>query len=1135
MKQKLLLVSAALLFGVTVASATVTERTVPEVPESSFSTVVTDGATAQYLYNVELKGFLRGANNWQTRATIYTENGAPFKITALDGGTYVLTDSVFKFKEYRNMFADGNEGIWVDNNSGPNYDKWTITAVEGKKTYYIGNTAYEGTYLGGVAGNVCTKGSDGATDVGIYCNLENPSAEGFEDFKYEWAMVSRADYSKHAESLVLYAAAAPLYTVLVEAANAGVPAESLAPYENIYNNLNSTKEELETAIKAVQAMIDNVLYERWKHATLSDPVEITSLIANTQEIEGSSTNGDVKSWKRTHTGTVTNGTFHVNTWSTEGNSDGTNMTTPFIEDWNAAGTVLSDQVVYHDTVKVAPGAYRITASIRCFNESAGAESMSGISMFANFNKVDLLTQVDEVIPFINWNDKLILWKEDFEVYAVVGNDSALTFGMIIKDADFNWLAAKNFHIYALGASDESVVYAHDKNESSVSELDEETYVTVSLAEGYNEAVNKYLESKTAAEILAAAAKVNNLKPAIDANIAAWKKLLSLRDRAEEVVNNGDVAGQAVADLNQYLENTLRDILGDREILDEEIYKVCETLLQMITEAEKGLVPGSKVKIENYDFASGEQGWTFQKANGGNVAANASAKCAEGWNNSNFDIYQMKEGVPAGVYRLTVQGFYRYKRGNEAWNAYFDEFGDKKDDSPKSTAYVYLNDKKKALMNVFEFKAPVGELYTATGDLAAYTDPLGEYHYPNGMADAGLAFDQGEYRASAIGVVAKDGDPLRIGMKGNTEGDCWAIFTRFELVYLGYDADSIKQELNNELNNLKYGLVGKEIEEAIAKIKADAAAAGSDGMKMFEVLSSLYVLEDSIEISEEIFADLKKANEDLYATLSDENLNARRATIEQAMNLYAQVDEAITNKSFTTQEAKEAAESIKLINKKLGIPANIDEASDENPAELTKIIVNNSFETGDLTGWTYAQGTGDTGSKKNDNATYTIANADGSYVFNTWSGSAIEGGFFVSQEITDLDLPVGIYELKVLVASDANNTQTVSANNGALMTTTVDKGTGIETSVFFSLETVNEPIAIKVASQSWFKADNFQLFYYGANSKHTVGLDAMEETKVVAVEIFDANGMKLNALKKGINVIRTVQSNGTVVVKKVSVK
>lgn len=70
-------------------------------------------------------------------------------------------------------------------------------------------------------------------------------------------------------------------------------------------------------------------------------------------------NDKVELWNQTFDGSDQssdqNGTLQCNTWSTEGQSDGTNFMVPFIEDWVASGKTLSDQTIsgsYTPTQKV---------------------------------------------------------------------------------------------------------------------------------------------------------------------------------------------------------------------------------------------------------------------------------------------------------------------------------------------------------------------------------------------------------------------------------------------------------------------------------------------------------------------------------------------------------------------------------------------------------------------------------------------------------------------------------------------------------------------------------------------------------------------------------------------------------------
>lgn len=82
-------------------------------------------------------------------------------------------------------------------------------------------------------------------------------------------------------------------------------------------------------------------------------------------------------------------------------------------------------------------------------------------------------------------------------------------------------------------------------------------------------------------------------------------------------------------------------------------------------------------------------------------------------------------------------------------------------------------------------------------------------------------------------------------------------------------------------------------------------------------------------------------------------------------------------------------------------------------DVTGVIVNPSFETGDLTGWTVTSST-DVGVYLNSNGTYTMSKVDGSYVYNSWNGDENTASSAVKQTIKGL--PNGLYELKAYLAS-----------------------------------------------------------------------------------------------------------------------
>ena len=86
--------------------------------------------------------------------------------------------------------------------------------------------------------------------------------------------------------------------------------------------------------------------------------------------------------------------------------------------------------------------------------------------------------------------------------------------------------------------------------------------------------------------------------------------------------------------------------------------------------------------------------------------------------------------------------------------------------------------------------------------------------------------------------------------------------------------------------------------------------------------------------------------------------------------------------------------------------------------------------------------------------------------------------------------------------------------------TKNKQTGEKASVIFNLDNNDEKISIKVASTSWFKADDFKLFYYGNGTSHGTSIQDIEAADIAENDIYTPNGIKIQKLKKGLNIVRT---------------
>lgn len=144
---------------------------------------------------------------------------------------------------------------------------------------------------------------------------------------------------------------------------------------------------------------------------------------------------------------TTNGGLACNTWSTEGNSDGSGMTTPFIQDWVASGTPLAGGnaggKLYYSFTDLTPGeTYVVTARVRVFNESG--TGVTGATYFVGDNSKPL----DETFSSPCVGD--FATKGRFAVLSCAGTVDAngdLQFGIeLASDSPINWMSIKDVTI-----------------------------------------------------------------------------------------------------------------------------------------------------------------------------------------------------------------------------------------------------------------------------------------------------------------------------------------------------------------------------------------------------------------------------------------------------------------------------------------------------------------------------------------------------------------------------------------------------------------------------------------------------------------------------------------------------------------
>ncbi len=270
-------------------------------------------------------------------------------------------------------------------------------------------------------------------------------------------------------------------------------------------------------------------------------------------------------------------------------------------------------------------------------------------------------------------------------------------------------------------------------------------------------------------------------------------------------------------------------------------------------------------IKCADFNRNDQrksAWTMtasnQNLNGGCNETHWNT-CAESYH-SVFTLSQALGEVPAGVYSMTAQGFYR-------------QDGADNDNLP----YFYANDEKQTF-----------PLRTGT---------------ENGMDTAGDSFLAGKYTVDPIYVQVAENGTLTVGAKLENNTTLWCIWDNFQLKYYGTDADidqlknaaliaemeELKAKAEDLATTAEFEAAKTALESAIAKANA---AQGTEAIK-----EAINALKDAINTAE-TFAKAK----DVLAKMKQVVESTNVYTAEACEEYYGQWQAKYDAGTLTIEEA-----------------------------------------------------------------------------------------------------------------------------------------------------------------------------------------------------------------------------------------
>ncbi len=992
MKQKFLLLGAALMM-----SATVFAQWTKPVP-SNTQDMVDDGATIQFLYNTGAGGFLAGANDYNTRASVAVFGDSIRMAQAFEDeektvplGTWNIGcwPSVTK-KAWLFVSCNSWEAMWVDapdaftTEAYPGTDGW-IVEKQGNSYKFKNNTITSATagYWG--VGEVVRK-NPGDTRLYIYDSSlvynDESGEEILEDqpvfegaFYDEWVFLSPEEYEAFQPKVAAYQAALSLKATL-DAAKAEYSFLDFSAPEAVYNNTASTAEQLIDAEGQVTAIIVNY---KASLASFDEPLDLTSEIG-----DGSS----VAPWTQEFTGTGSTGSHSTNTWSTEAPGDGTDMTTPFIEHWTGSGGLLSDQKIYQKLPSMAPGLYKFTVDARVYSEAEQLKSFEGIHMFFGKDSINL----QEEVPLYYSGSKSVLWSKNyFTIISILTEPGDVELGFEIKNANFNWLAFKNTSLTYYGNEncEENALKLY-KMGYTYEKMGDDVAAQAALIEAYNAAVDAFEAATSKEDIKAAAAAADAAEKVVNENIAAYETIArKIEEWEANLDSHTSLAGEEWDAFSDFMqidnEEDGQDFIdehpeyptpialvlqekmenGEYPLNTEEINAYISTVDSLYSSAvAHSLVPGTDCTdmLTNPAFGSNTgnyslNGWTGSAALGGLD----DYMCAERYE-STVDFYQVVKGAPAGIYKIETHAFVR-PAGNGSY-----------DGTEDINCWLYMNNFRSTIQNIMNDVMPADQAvdhvncyldmtdepywpsntwttgydYEATGYNAAGEAVSG--WVPNCMVGAAYAFRAGRYNVATYGLVG-DGEDMKIGITSDGQKVHWFLFSGFKLTYVGKDADAINEilptyvaELENYLNENSSDMTQPAVDEATQVLDMAQGIIGSTDADA--LWNALQATNNALTA-----AKANKAAYDAYKVAYDalmEAASAPEANLE-ALEKFSEEEESFNNYAdLTTEELVALTTKAEELTVDLKMPNG--EASDDNPLDYTSVIINPTFDNITYEGW-----------------------------------------------------------------------------------------------------------------------------------------------------------------------------------------
>lgn len=849
---------------------------------------------------------------------------------------------------------------------------------------------------------------------------------------------------------------------------------------------------------------------------------------------------------------------------------------------------LSDGVLSQTLHKLPAGGYKVTCYAMATQQTKGDDfKVEGVSVFADTKA----TKNSQAVA----TKAGVPQKYEFLLDIKEGED--LTIGFKLDHCTANWVFVDNFQIVYCGPSFKAMNL--NDVQTAAEDLDAKlagvnacpTYTD--KATELIESARAMTEDGTSDEEINTMKKdLSDIAAKIEKSSALYAELETLNATIGEFLAEDPAGDEFDAFMELYEDCGNGDgaeaLMSTWSLDNEELTQYMADLKVKLENAQNASIkPGDDItrKIVNPSFDNGKEGWTVKE---GNPTFNETYKNCEVYQGT-FDIYQDITNIPDGVYELSVLAFQRVAENGVASKAHDNGIED-------ITAFIYANDLETPFTSPYTYgmKENSGDDYkynlngedvyipnSMKGMAAATTENPNAY-----TVTVPMLVEGGTLR---IGVREK----RRPSNINNSWGD-WAIWDNFRLKYIGSKGEALNA-VTTPLIAKAAGLLDSKMN---AEVRAQLEAAKT-ALETEATVPGIHTLSAAIEAANtsiEAYKPLQTAIENAQ-TRYDEN-EASSTTSDVAKGLYNAAKTTAENiyNNGTAADAEIPA-AIKALNEgvtKYVINDIIADASEAKPADITKVIANSDFATMSSTGWDVKDGTMAFQSNNSVeageffNCTFNLQQTlvglpAGMYRLTTQAfyrnGKAAKDGsdelkydvnenafiYFSDKEIPTeegkkvaTELPESKQAIKTItahkIAEDKWNDVGLSDNGGLykMKDGMYIPDNMITAQAFFRSEAGSaydsEPLNFNYDGNSdfrigliknvtvtndWTIVKNFKLYYLGVDP--TGISEIVTDANAVATKIYNASGMQIGKLQKGINIIETVMKDGSKKVKKVVVK